>query len=224
MTPGVRKFTRTAHVVLSAGWLGSVAAYLALAIVGLTDGGAQMPRAAYLSMEVIGWYAIVPFSVATLVAGIVESLGTRWGLFRHWWVLAKLVLTAGAIAILLVHMRAVADMARVAEASILLATDFRILRIQLVAHAGGGLLVLLAATALSTYKPWGLTPYGLRRQHEQRSPLRASRPSQPGSVVEPKLVATHGGPRSQYVVGFHVIGLGLLFFVLHLVGGGMRGH
>ena len=35
--------------------------------------------------------------------------------------------------------------------------------------AGLVLLVLLVPAALSIYKPWGLTPYGRRKQHEQRA-------------------------------------------------------
>ena len=84
MKPSLRKFALTAHITLSVGWLGSVVAYLALAIVGLTSHDAQMVRAVYLSMEVIGWFVIVPFSLAALAAGLVESLGTPWGLSRHW--------------------------------------------------------------------------------------------------------------------------------------------
>lgn len=223
MTTGRRKFMLTAHVVLSAGWLGSVAAYLALGIVGLLNNhGADMTRAAYLSMEVLGWYVIVPFSLATLIAGLVESLGTPWGLFRRWWVLAKFGLTVGATIVLLLHMQAVTHMAGLASDTILSATDFRAQRIQLVVHAGGGLFVLLAATALSTYKPWGLTPYGKRRKHKQRTSVTAERLSHVESHVEPSLRTPSGTPRWAYVVGYHAIGLVVLFIVLHLVGGGMR--
>jgi hypothetical protein len=35
-------------------------------------------------------------------------------------------------------------------------------------HPGVGLLVLLVITGLNVYKPQGLTPYGWRKQHEQR--------------------------------------------------------
>jgi hypothetical protein len=35
-------------------------------------------------------------------------------------------------------------------------------------HAGGGLLVLLVITMLNVYKPRGLTPYGWRKQQEER--------------------------------------------------------
>ncbi len=37
MTPGLRKFARTAHVTSSVGWLGAVAGFLALAAAGLTS-------------------------------------------------------------------------------------------------------------------------------------------------------------------------------------------
>jgi hypothetical protein len=36
-------------------------------------------------------------------------------------------------------------------------------------HAGGGLLVLLVITGLNVYKPRGMTPYGWRKQREQRT-------------------------------------------------------
>jgi hypothetical protein len=169
MRPGLRKLALTAHIIVSVGWLGAIVAYLGLSIVGLTSHHAQMVRAAYLSMELIGWYVIVPFSLATLLAGLVESLGTQWGLFRHWWVLTKFLLTTGATIVLLGHMRAVTSMSGIAAETTLGATDFRAQRIHLVVHAGGGLVVLLAATVLAIYKPWGMTPYGRRKQHERRA-------------------------------------------------------
>ena len=36
-------------------------------------------------------------------------------------------------------------------------------------HAALALLVLLVATILAVYKPQGVTPYGRRKQHEQRT-------------------------------------------------------
>jgi len=55
MTPSVRKFSLTAHVASSVGWLGAVAGFLALAVAGLTSHDAQMVCAAYLAMELITW-------------------------------------------------------------------------------------------------------------------------------------------------------------------------
>src|SRR5882724_11518948 len=114
MTPRLRKFALTAHVTSSVGWFGAVAGFLALAIAGLTSHDAQMVRAAYLAMELTAWFVIVPLAFASLLTGIVQSLGTRWGLFRHWWVLAKLLLTVFATVVLLLKMKLITYVAGMA--------------------------------------------------------------------------------------------------------------
>jgi hypothetical protein len=76
MPPHLRKVALTAHVVSSVGWLGAVAAFLALAVAGLTSQDAQMVRAAYLAMESIAWFVFVPLCVASLLTGLVQALGT----------------------------------------------------------------------------------------------------------------------------------------------------
>ncbi len=70
MKPRLRKLGVTAHVTFSVGWLGADAGFLALAIAGLISQDAQMVRAAYLAMDVIGWFVIVPFSFAALLTGL----------------------------------------------------------------------------------------------------------------------------------------------------------
>jgi hypothetical protein len=91
MTTRLRKFALTAHVASSVGWLGAVVAYLALGVSAATGREAQTVRAAWIAMEVIGWFAIAPLAIAALLTGLVVSLGTPWGLFRHYWVLITLV-------------------------------------------------------------------------------------------------------------------------------------
>ena len=108
MTPGLRKLALTAHITFSVGWLGAVVAYLAVAIAGLVSQDAQVQQSGYATMELIGWFVIVPLSLAALLSGLVQSLGTEWGLFRFYWVAVKLVMTLGAVTVLLMHMPAVA--------------------------------------------------------------------------------------------------------------------
>jgi len=169
MTPRLRKFALTAHVTSSVGWLGAVAGFLALAVAGLTSQDVQMARAAYLAMELTGWFVIVPLSLASPLTGLVQSLGTTWGLFRHYWVLVKFLVTIPSTIVLLLHMRPISHIAGVAAETTLSSADLRGLRIQLVANAGAALLVLLVATTLSVYKPRGMTRYGRRKQREQRT-------------------------------------------------------
>ena len=163
VSAGIRKLGLTAHVLSSVGWLGAVAAFLALAIVGLTGGQEQTAMASYLAMDRITRSVIVPLCWASLLTGIVQSLGTPWGLVRYYWVLLKLGLTAFGTVGLMLHTKAIRSAAGIA-ATRSFGADADEVRIQLVATAGAAIALLLAATVLSVYKPRGLTPYGLAKQ------------------------------------------------------------
>jgi hypothetical protein len=168
MSPRLRKLALTAHVTSSVGWLGAVAGVLALAVAGLTSQDAQTVRAAYIAMEFSAWFALVPLAVASLLTGLVQSLGTRWGLFRHYWVVAKLAINVVATVILLMYTQTLSSLADVAAQTSLSGDDLGGLRSPSpVLHAGAALLLLLAATTLAVYKPRGMTRYGWRRQHAQ---------------------------------------------------------
>jgi hypothetical protein len=169
MAACLRKFALTAHITSSVGLLGAIACFLALAVAGLASPDAPMVRAAYLAMELTTWFVIVPLAFASLLTGIEQSLGTAWGLFRHWWVLMKLLLTVFATIVLVLKMELISYVASVAAETALSSADLRKARIELVIHAGGGLLVLLVPIVLSEYKPRGMTRYGWRKQHEQRA-------------------------------------------------------
>jgi uncharacterized membrane protein len=145
LPPRLRKLTLTLHVTSSVGWLGAVAAFLAVA--GLTSSAPQTVRGAYLAMDVIGWYVIVPFSVASPVTGLVQSFGTVWGLLRHYWVIAKLLITVVATLLLLVHMQPVGHLADAAARAALAGGELQGMRIHLIADAAAALLVLLTAAA-----------------------------------------------------------------------------
>jgi uncharacterized membrane protein len=166
MSPRVRKVALTAHVASSVGWLGAVAAFLTLGIVGLTSEDAQTTRGAYLVMEAAAWFVLVPLAFASLLTGLVQALGTTWGLFRHYWVVFKLLINLIATIVLLVYMETFRVMADVAADR---STDLDTVRnASPVLHAALALLLLLVATTLAIYKPRGLTPYGRRKQPEQR--------------------------------------------------------
>jgi hypothetical protein len=172
MTPRLRKLLLTAHIAVSVGWFGAVATFLALVIAGLTNRDAQTVRTAYAAMELTARFVIVPLAAASLLSGIVQSLGTPWGLFRHYWVLAKLLLTTFATVVLLAKMPLIGYAARRAAEGTLSSADLHTVGIQLAVHAIGGMLVLLGITAVSVYKPWGLTRYGQRKQRERRDEPR----------------------------------------------------
>lgn len=159
MGPGLRKFALAVHLTVSIGWVGAAAAYLALGIAAAASDDAGTVRAAWIAMELTGWGVVVPLALASLLTGVVVALGTRWGLFRHYWVVFSLVLTVAATAVLLLHMptvSALADIAREAEGARLEGLGGDVL------HPGVGLVVLLVVLVLNVYKPRGTTGYGRR--------------------------------------------------------------
>lgn len=164
MSPGVRKLMLTIHVASSVGWLGAIATYVVLNLAALASEDEQTVRAAYLMMDVTARYVLVPLAAAALATGVIQALGTPWGLFRHYWVVISLGVTTFAFVILVLHLPAVADMAAVAADP---RSDVRSLDGDLF-HSVGGLLVLLVPLVLNIYKPRGLTRYGWRRARERR--------------------------------------------------------
>ncbi len=195
-----------------------------------------MVRAAYLSMELIGLFVIVPLSFAALLTGLVLALGTQWGLFRHYWILVKFLLTVGAIVVLLVHTNSMRETASivsdVTETLSGLRTHFGAsnaggpfgnLQLQLLVACAAGLLVLLVNTTLGLYKARGLTSYGRRKQRERRTAIRENTAGSETKATNNK--AAGEGISLRLKIAIAVIGLIVAILVLlHLSGAGFGSH
>jgi hypothetical protein len=124
-------------------------------------------HATSLVMAPAAWSVLVPLRLASLLTGLGLSLGTTWGLFRHYWVLLKLLINAIATILVLEYAQTLSDIAGVAADPTLADDDFVVL-LGALQRASGGLLLVLLATVLAVYKPRGMTRYGQRKQHGQR--------------------------------------------------------
>jgi uncharacterized membrane protein len=234
MTPRLRKLVLTAHITFSVGWIGAVAAFLVLSIVGLTSRDAELVSGAYLAMNLICLFTIVPLSLAALATGLIQSLGTQWGLFRQYWVLVKLLLTILSISVLLMHQfTAVKEAAKLvsgAAGGTLPRAELGRAGFVLVRASGLGILVLLLVTTLSVYKPWGLTRYGQRKQRERGyQPPRSQQTagvtaiSDPDNEIPSPDNETTGAGLSRGVKIFLAVGIGV-FLVVALVSTHLSGH
>ena len=216
MTGDLRRFVLTTHVMSSVGWAGAVVAFLALAAIGLTSQHEPTVRGAYLVMAPAAWFVLVPLAHASLLSGVAISLGTPWGLFRHYWVVAKLVITLFSTVILLIYMGTFRQMAGVAADPIV---ELGLVRNPSpLLHAILALVLLLAATVLAIYKPFGMTPYGARSS--MRAPVGA--PSLPSTTVP---VMAQPNPRHwEYLLW--IVGLAILALIIlsHLLGSGTHSH
>jgi hypothetical protein len=167
-SPGFFKFLLTSHVIVSVGWLGVVIAKVALKIIAMTTSnpaniGALLFAAGRLS------FAFPPLAILTIVTGVLLSLGTKWGLIQHYWVATKIVLTFGVI------ITAVQLGTRIPQPTGQPMDDASILGITsspatlLMALTITHLVMLVVATILSTYKPWGKTWFARRKAVQPQS-------------------------------------------------------
>ena len=199
----------TSHITFSVGWLGAVAVFIALAVTALTTMNNQIARSALLAMDISAWYVIVPFSLASLLTGLVQAFVTKWGLFKHYWIVIKLFLTIVMTILLLLHMQPISYLASVATEPSFSNSQYAKQIIDMIIKAGLAVLVLVAITTISVYKPWGK----IKRYQ---------------NANEKQFVLQNKNIKSKKSWTFYLlIGLGLLIlFVIikHLSGGGMHRH
>src|SRR5687768_14502042 len=212
LTPAVRRFTFTTHITSSVGWVGAAMAFLALAVIGVTSDDDRTVRGAYLVMAPAAWFVLVPLAHASLLSGIALSLGTTWGLFRHYWVVLKLAITLFSTVILLIYMGTFRQMAGVAADPVVQLGLVR--NPSPVVHAVLALILLLIATWLAVYKPFGVTPYARRINRQGSGDSSAA--DVPPSAIPPNPAT--GTPIWVYVIGFSVLVVMLVVVLRHLSG------
>lgn len=168
MPPPIRKLALAVHLSCSVGWLGAVVAYLVLDLTVASSQDPPLVRASWVAMGLTVSWAIVPLAIVSLVTGLIMSVGTKWGLFRHWWVLISLALTIISTVVLLSESGVVTRIAAMASDPTM--PDAEVLAFPpTLLHSVGGLVVLLVVQVINVYKPQGVTPYGWRKQQEERS-------------------------------------------------------
>lgn len=158
----LRHVVLIAHIAASVGWLGADVVLLVLSVTGLTTADPALTVAVYRAIGVLVPLVLVPATFVALGTGLLLAVGTRWGLLRHWWVVAKLVLTVGlTVAVFLALRPGVAELATAAAGPGVGTGDAR----ELLFGPTVSLVVLLFATALSVLKPWGRTPWAPASRH-----------------------------------------------------------
>ena len=208
--PALRRLTFTTHVTSSIGWVGAVLVFLALAVIGLTSQDERTVRGAYLVMAPAAWFVLVPLAHTALFSGIALSLGTPWGLFRHYWVVFKLGITLFSTVILMIYMGTFRQMAGVAADPVV---ELGLVRNPSpVVHAVLALALLLIATWLAVYKPFGMTEYG----------KRTNAPSQPATTTAVRQTAVPAAatsrPTVMSIVAQALLAVMLVVVLLHLTG------
>jgi hypothetical protein len=153
LSPRVRRAVLTVHIIASVGLLGDVAAVLAVNIRAATATDPGFASASYELLQMFSLVFGIPLSFTALISGLTLGLGSKWGVLRHTWVTAKLVLVLSVILVgALVIGPATNEMRNGTGDS----------ETVLIAAAAWDVLALTLATVLSVYKP------GRRRRSLQR--------------------------------------------------------
>jgi len=132
------------HIACSVALLGDVACFLAVSVRAATTDDPALATASYELLEMFSLVFGIPLSFGALLSGLALTTVTKWGVRKHRWVLAKLVVIVSVIFV----------GALVLGPSTVAARDGdEAARLALILGSGYDVLALSLATGLSVYKP-----------------------------------------------------------------------
>jgi hypothetical protein len=144
LRPNVRRAVLTLHIIAGVGLLGDVGAVLAINIRAATTADTALAAASYELLSMFTVLFGIPLSMLALATGVVLGLASKWGVVRYGWVLAKLVLLLGVIAVGAFVLGPGTDAMRHGDTGA---------ETRLIAGAAYDVVALAAATGLSVFKP-----------------------------------------------------------------------
>lgn len=145
LTPRWRKAVLTVHVISAVGWLGTDLVLLTLGAAGLAG---WRPEVAYPAQGFIGLYLFTPLSLIVWLVGLINALVTPWGLLKHWWVVAKFAIVTLMLGLVVFALRP--NLVAALDGGLDRQHQLNLLIAPIVSSC-----LLVFATVLSTYKPWG---------------------------------------------------------------------
>jgi hypothetical protein len=153
------------HIAAGGAWLGLDLALGVLVLAALTADRPSTRIVSYQAINIVAVWPLLAVGLLSLASGIVLAVGSKYGLFRYWWVAIKLALNIALTALVPLALRpTVLD--AVQRAHEYAATGAGDLSVgNLVFPPVVSPAALLVAMVLSVFKPWGRI--GARRT-EQR--------------------------------------------------------
>ncbi|MFC9427880.1 hypothetical protein [Streptomyces sp. NPDC056987] len=178
ISPRMRKAVLTVHVAVSVGWLGLVTGMFAMSVAGATTHDAAQQAAMYRTMSLLDEIFLGMTSMFALISGIVVSAGTKWSLLRRTWVATKFFLTMCVMVLgfSVIHPLILKANTLVDEGAPVRGGELDDVGWMMSGAALVALLSLILMTAVSTYKPWGLTRWGRAAAGTRTRPVRSPVP------------------------------------------------
>jgi hypothetical protein len=170
-----RRLVLLVHLVAALGWFGVDVVLGVLAVTGFTSDDPGRVAASYLALDTFAVPLLLIFGLSTLGSGLLLSIGSGWGIIRYWWLTIKLVLNLAlsGLVLILLQPRVVEAAEQAGRVDQTLRDRIGPIALNLLFPAFVSGTALLVAAVLATFKPWGRTPYG-RRREAGASPPRAA--------------------------------------------------
>jgi hypothetical protein len=153
-----RNWLLSLHIAASGLWFGTAVCSVALAL-SIPMLVPDAPHGIHLARNIMGEYIIAPAAVFAVITGVLLCSFTNWGFFKHYWVIAKQIVTLISIVLGSMWLSPMTEKMTAISATggsqVLQNSDY--LALQNTAILGGTFqaLVLLTIIIVSTVKPWG---------------------------------------------------------------------
>jgi uncharacterized membrane protein len=145
LSPRIRRIIRVVHIIAGVAVLGDVWGLALMHMEALSSGSLAVGRASFEFTTLMVFAGGVPFSLISLVTGLILAVFGGWGL-RQIWVLIKLCLQLG---ILVTGALFIAPILKSAPSATDLTGSHRSFLVLLVVQG----VMLLVATMLAVFKP-----------------------------------------------------------------------
>jgi hypothetical protein len=147
LTPRTRKFLLIVHIAASVALLGSCASIVVTSLAAALSDDDTLAHSAY---RLLGnsRYLGIPFSLVSLITGVLLAVRGRWGLLRYRWTAIKLFALLGVLLLGAVPQNLVLDPLVDSAAPTDEGTRWLVPLL-----AGAQIALLLLATSLSVIKP-----------------------------------------------------------------------
>lgn len=163
LPPRLRKSMLFVHIVTGVGWMGTDIALMILVFGALRSDDAERVAASYLATAYIGVLAVPVLAVAMTISGIILSLGSGLGLFKHWWVFVKLLISLVLCVLvwlaLLPELTTLPDMVEMGASADQVRDRLGEATVGLLFPPVVSFTMMAVASLLSIFKPWGRTPW-----------------------------------------------------------------
>ena len=159
MSANAQRILKLAHIITACSWLGGNFALLIISFVRLNiDDGRVLLGVNIAGMWVDYIVVIALGALGCLITGLIYSLGTAWGFFKHKWVIAKWILTIAMIVygISFLGPSKTEMLALNKELLDAVLTSTRYKEVEMMHLLGSPLQIigLIISVIISIYKPW----------------------------------------------------------------------